>query len=237
MVFEVSPKSIAIPDRMLQEWQSTVDILAGLIDVPAGLIMRVIGKDIEVAVSSQTEGNPYKPGDKEVLQNSGLYCETVLATKDRLLIPNALKDEDWKNNPDIKLNMISYLGYPILWPDGAHFGTICVLDRKENAYSEIHEQLVVKFRGIVQSQLELLHANDSLGEENRSLQELVDETRRLREIVPICCFCKNIRDDKGFWERVELYITRYTGTTFSHGICPGCAKEHYGYVTPASKDE
>ncbi len=236
MSSEISPGSIAIPDAMLKDWQSVVNILAELMHVPAGLIMRVVDSDIEVFVSSQSDGNPYTPGDKEVLVGSGLYCETVLAKKHRLLIPNALRDENWKNNPDIKLNMISYLGYPIVWPDGAPFGTICVLDRKENAYSETYEQLLLKFQGVLQSQLELLYVNMSLGEENKSLQELIEEMSTLREIVPICSFCKNIRDDKGFWEKVEFYITRYTGSVFSHGICPACAKEHYGY-TPAKLDD
>ncbi len=57
------PGPITIPDAMLQEWQTVVNILAELIHVPAGLIMRVVDSDIEVFVSSQTEGNPYTPGE------------------------------------------------------------------------------------------------------------------------------------------------------------------------------
>jgi hypothetical protein len=63
MSFEITPGSITIPDAMLQKWQSVVDILAELIHVPAGLIMRVVDSDIEVFVSSQSEGNPYSPRD------------------------------------------------------------------------------------------------------------------------------------------------------------------------------
>jgi hypothetical protein len=194
-------------------------------DVPAGLIMRVVDSDIEVFVSSQSEGNPYSPRDKEVLLGSGLYCETVLATKRRLLIPNALRDEDWKNNPDIKLNMISYLGYPILWPDGAPFGTICVLDRKENAYSETYKQLLLNFQGIIQSQLELLHVNKSLGEENKSLQELVEEMRTLREIVPICSFCKKYSGRQRFLgEGRVLYHEVYGDNFFAWDLSDLCQR-------------
>lgn len=70
---------------------------------------------------------------------TGPYCETVIKTKDKLLVPNVLKDEDWKKNPDIKLGMISYLGFPLLWPNDEIFGTICVLDSKENNYSKEYE--------------------------------------------------------------------------------------------------
>ena len=101
---------IQVPDDITDKWQKICDIMAEIIGVPSGLIMRVVDSDIEVFVSSKTENNPYHSGDKESLFGSGLYCETVIKTKDKLLVPNALIDEKWKNNPDIKLNMVSYLG-------------------------------------------------------------------------------------------------------------------------------
>jgi GAF domain-containing protein len=64
--------------------------------------------------------------------NPGLYCETVMKTRQPLLVPNAVRDEQWQPSPDIKLEMISYLGVPIVCPDGEVFGTICVLDKKPN---------------------------------------------------------------------------------------------------------
>jgi predicted nucleic-acid-binding Zn-ribbon protein len=45
--------------------------------------------------------------------------------------------------------------------------------------------------------------------------------------LPICAICKNIRDDKGYWNRVEEYISKYLDVEFSHGICPECAQKHY----------
>lgn len=49
----------------------------------------------------------------------------------------------------------------------------------------------------------------------------------LRGIVPICSFCKQIRDDRGYWNQVEAYVSKYTDAEFSHGICPECKKKHY----------
>jgi hypothetical protein len=54
-----------------------------------------------------------------------------------------------------------------------------------------------------------------------------DEIKRLRGILPLCSFCKKIRDDKGYWERVDVYISKYSQADISHGICPECLKEHY----------
>lgn len=63
----VDPETIAI-------WQKIVDLMAEICGVPAGLIMRITGEDIEVFVLSRTEGNPYDVGDREHLLGSGLYC-------------------------------------------------------------------------------------------------------------------------------------------------------------------
>jgi transcriptional regulator with GAF, ATPase, and Fis domain len=216
-----------IPEDTLRKWQNIVDIVAELIGVPAALIMRLVESDIEVFVSSQSDGNPYHPGDHEHLLGSGLYCETVINTNDKLLIPNALVDEKWKNNPDIKLNMISYLGFPIILPGQKPFGTICVLDNKENAYSETYEDLIKNFRDIIQSQLELMYMNILLGEKNKSLSDYLAEIKILRGIVPICMHCKGIRDDKGYWNRLETYISEHSEVLFSHGICDKCLKKHY----------
>ncbi len=60
-----------------------------------------------------------------------------------------------------------------------------------------------------------------------ALQKAFDEIRTLRGIVPICAKCKQIRDDKGFWSQVEVYVRDHTEAEFSHGICPDCAKELY----------
>ncbi|MFH0784090.1 MAG: cache domain-containing protein [Pseudomonadota bacterium] len=49
----------------------------------------------------------------------------------------------------------------------------------------------------------------------------------LRGIIPICSYCKEIRDDKGYWNQVEAYVAKYTDARFSHSICPKCMKKHF----------
>ncbi|MBU1566529.1 MAG: cache domain-containing protein [Proteobacteria bacterium] len=49
----------------------------------------------------------------------------------------------------------------------------------------------------------------------------------LRGIIPICSYCKEIRDDKGYWNQVEAYVAKYTDAQFSHSVCPKCMKTHY----------
>ncbi|NVN91812.1 MAG: response regulator [Desulfuromonadales bacterium] len=63
-------------------------------------------------------------------------------------------------------------------------------------------------------------------EENKELilglQEALSQVKTLKGILPICSYCKKIRDDKGYWELVESYVTKHTDALFSHGMCPEC---------------
>lgn len=59
------------------------------------------------------------------------------------------------------------------------------------------------------------------------LQSALEEVKTLSGIVPICANCKKIRDDKGFWEQVDQYVTRHTDAKFSHSICPDCTQTLY----------
>jgi PAS domain S-box-containing protein len=56
------------------------------------------------------------------------------------------------------------------------------------------------------------------------LQAALAEVKELQTILPICMYCKNVRDDENYWQTVESYISKHTHTRFSHGICPTCAK-------------
>lgn len=170
-----------IPQSFISKWQNIVDLLAKIIGIPAALIMKVENDYMEVFISSKSENNPYHVGHKEHL--NGLYCETVIKSQNRLKVINALKDEKWDKNPDLKLGMVSYLGFPINFPDGEPFGTICVLDRNENNYSEEYEQLLDQFRRVVELDLAIIKSLRI--KHNISKNELIDELliqdRRLTE--------------------------------------------------------
>ena len=61
----------------------------------------------------------------------------------------------------------------------------------------------------------------------KELQKALAEIKTLSDLLPICAYCKNIRDDKGYWNKLESYITEHAGTRFSHGICPDCMKKNF----------
>jgi PAS domain S-box-containing protein len=64
------------------------------------------------------------------------------------------------------------------------------------------------------------------------LQQALAQVQTLSGLLPICAYCKNIRDDQGYWTQIESYISAHTHTAFSHGICPDCARS----VFPEMKD-
>lgn len=63
--------------------------------------------------------------------------------------------------------------------------------------------------------------------EKTKLEETLTQVKTLQGLLPICASCKNIRDDKGYWNQIEGYISKHTDAVFSHGICPDCAKKLY----------
>ena len=58
----------------------------------------------------------------------------------------------------------------------------------------------------------------------RSYQKRIET---LRGIVPICSYCKQIRDDKGYWNQVEAYVEEHTDAQFSHSVCSSCMEKHF----------
>lgn len=63
----------------------------------------------------------------------------------------------------------------------------------------------------------------TLADKVNELQKALNEVRTLRGLIPICAKCKKIRDDKGFWQQVEVYVHNHTEANFTHGFCPECA--------------
>lgn len=58
--------------------------------------------------------------------------------------------------------------------------------------------------------------------------EFTTQIRQLKELIPICMYCKRVRDDTNYWDQVETYIHTHTGSNFSHGICPDCFDKQMG---------
>lgn len=170
-----------ISDETLAKWQKIIDLIAKVVDVPIGCITRLIENDFSLIITNEDPQNPFEAGYIGCLQGSKLYCEKVLNENKMTLVGNALEDSHWEGNPEVDMGIISYLGFPITWPDGKPFGTFCVLDIKENYYSEVVEELMSSLVEIIRADLELMYMNAILGEGYTSFQDCLEEIKSLRE--------------------------------------------------------
>jgi len=81
--------------------------------------------------------------------------------------------------------------------------------------SQILDLLLATFENVV-------HKNQELVAANKALAEALNLNKTLRGLIPICSYCKQVRDDQGYWAEVESYISEHSDATFNHSVCPAC---------------
>jgi DNA-binding response OmpR family regulator len=69
----------------------------------------------------------------------------------------------------------------------------------------------------------------ALADRVRSLEEALANVKALQTLLPMCAYCKSVRNDQNYWERVETYFAQHSGVSFSHSYCPACYER---YVKP-----
>jgi len=85
----------------------------------------------------------------------------------------------------------------------------------------VAEELEVRIQNLLGTQ-KLMRQLES---QHEAIKHALEEIKTLKGIVPICSYCKKIRDDSGYWNQLETYLHDHSGADFSHGICPDCLKE------------
>lgn len=108
-----------------------------------------------------------------------------------------------------------------------------MIDRVRSSNEDLERRVEERTAKLSVANEELLRLNLEKEQAIGRLQEALNKISTLRGLLPICASCKKIRDDKGYWNLIETYISEHTEADFSHGICPDCAKELYGeYLDP-----
>ena len=79
-----------------------------------------------------------------------------------------------------------------------------------------------ELRARVQVGVRVLTLQNSLAERVDELQAALSKVKQLRGLLPICSYCKKVRDDTNYWQKVEEYVEKRSGARFTHGICPEC---------------
>lgn len=155
------------------------------------------------------------------------FCAHAILKDTPLIVHDALLDERFRDSslvtraPHIRF----YAGFPLVNPDGHALGTLCAIDRHPSQLSAAQKHSMQALARQVIVVLELRRVSARLADE-------LKHVKTLSGLLPICAWCKRIRDDKGYWSQVEAYIHSHTEAQFTHGICPEClAREHPGRIT------
>jgi CheY-like chemotaxis protein len=84
-----------------------------------------------------------------------------------------------------------------------------------------------ELRARIQAGERILKLQTELAGRVKELQEALDQIKTLEGIVPICMYCKKIRNDQNFWQQVETYISQHSKAEFTHGLCPECLEKYF----------
>ncbi len=111
----------------------------------------------------------------------------------------------------------------------------CPMVRRERRFLSGWATPIYSISGEIVGAIESIRdvTEKKLAEEEREklisdLREAFIKIKMLRGLIPICASCKKIRDDKGYWNQIEVYIQQHSDAEFSHSICPECTKKLYG---------
>lgn len=157
----------------------------------------------------------------ETLRNDA-FCAHSLEQTELFVVEDALADQRFANNPLVTADphIRFYAGAPLITPEGFTLGSLCVIDRKARQLTSEQRVALRALARLVITKLELRRVSAALA-------EVAANFKTLSALLPICSYCKGIRNDEGYWHRVESYIQTHTGTEFTHSICPDCAKTHF----------
>ena len=148
------------------------------------------------------------------------FCAHAILQSKPFIIKDATKDKRFAGNslvtgePHIRF----YAGIPLTNPEGLALGTLCVVDQQPRRLSAAQQKALQALSRQVMALLELRRASARLA-------NALEQVKTLQELLPICAWCKRIRDDEGYWSQVEAYIHKHTGADFTHGICPQCLEK------------
>ncbi len=157
----------------------------------------------------------------ETPRAGGFCSHTILGTQ-TLVIEDATGDSRFAEHPfvvgDPRIRF--YAGAPLLDRDGHALGSLCVIDRQPRQLP-VAQRLALEAlaRGVI-FYLEQRKVSADLA-------AALTDLKAARDLLPICAHCKSIRDDQGYWRRVEEYFRTHAQTDFSHGICPECIRRHF----------
>jgi GAF domain-containing protein len=202
-----------------QSYDDITTLAAFICGVPIAMIS-LVDEDRQWFKSKVGMAQPQTPRDVAFCAHAILGCETMV-------VPDALEDERFADNALVKgePQIRFYTGVPLIDPKGSALGTLCVIDRQPKQLTADQQRSLQALARQVVALLELRRVSTHL-------EDALAHIKTLKGLLPICAWCKRIRDDGGYWSQVESYLHTQTGADFTHGICPECLEKQRPQISP-----
>lgn len=168
--------------------------------------------------------------EAEQIPREQAFCNFTILGAELMVVEDARQDARFAANPLVTggPEIRFYAGAPLVTPDGHALGTLCVIDRQPRKLNEPQQQALMALARQLVNILELRRVSAELA-------AAVENFKTLGSLLPICSYCKGIRNDEGYWQELGHYIQTHTDTLVTHGICPKCAKQNFGdFLLPPS---
>ena len=213
--------------------------------------MTLINRDYIYEAANNSYCRAHNKKREDVIDNTVAYnwgekiFNTVLkGYLDICFRGSEVRYQEWFNFPGLGKRYFDVAYYPYRNEEGIVTHAVVVthdITERKQAEDELrthrdHLEEMVKERTVKlektnkQLKIEILERKRVEKEREKlitKLQEALDHVKTLKGLVPICASCKNVRNDDGFWQQVEAYVSEHTEAEFSHSICPDCMKELY----------
>lgn len=150
------------------------------------------------------------------------FCAHSILTHGPTVVEDAQQDARFADNPLVtgEPHIRFYAGAPLITPAGHALGTLCVIASEPRHMSPDQLRALGALSKLVIEQLELRRVSAHLA-------EALENVKKMGQLIPICSYCKSIRNDQGYYEQLESYLNAKNGLQFSHGICPDCVGLHF----------
>jgi len=150
------------------------------------------------------------------------FCAFAILRNDVMVVNDALEDERFAANPLVtgKPYIRFYAGAPLVTPTGYALGTLAVIDQRPRQLDAAQAEILKLLAGQAMTQLELRRVSTALA-------IALESVKTLRGLLPICSYCKGVRNDQGYWEQIDRYVQSHSEAQFTHGICPDCLTKHF----------
>lgn len=153
-------ESSTIPTHVVTKWRFVLNSMVRGTQVAAGVIAQWESPAPHIVVSTTCDGNPLSGDDIRSLSTSR-FCRAVVAGREPLLVNNITQSPEWRETQGPGAGMSFYFGFPLAWPSGEAFGTICFLDRRDNPNAVRYRPVLSEFTRVVNRDLARLSSRES----------------------------------------------------------------------------